>query len=363
MIVQDKYIVVEKIVLGTDMYLAQHYIDEYQTCKVVKAPEGSIYEKGTTLLVGNRICFDKAVDFGSESYYIDASEVFGVLKDGVITPSKSYVYIEADKYSKETVDHDGLELYNDISYNPLATENVTQHGVVLTSCVTAYHSVFGNELNVEVEPGDKVYTHHFLTDTDNEREFNGKKYYEMLYENLYCKISKGSIVMLNEWNFVTPVETKAEEHGFGIISKMHAGNELRVGVINHTSKSLRERGINSGDKVYFKRKREYKIDVEGDTYYRIETNDILCKYENMEALGEIIIVKPIKRDNMVGGILTTLDNNPIPDKGEVLSVGSECGESLKSGDIILFRKMASTEVDTEQGRVLLMNYKSAYAKV
>ena len=363
MIVQDKYTVVKKVVLGTDMYLAQHYIDEYQTCEVVKSSEGSIYEEKDILLVGNRICFDKAIDFGSESYYIDASEVFGFIKDGNITPSKSYVYIEADKDRKSSVTSGGIKFFNDTTYDPLGTKNVVQDGTVLTACVSAKHSVFGHDLDVEVQPGDKVYTHHFLTDSDNEREFNGKKYYEMLYENLYCKISDGKIVMLNEWNFVTPVKAEIEKSATGIVADFHKENELRVGIINHTSKSLRARGIKPGDKVFFKRKREYKIDVEGDIMYRIETNDILCKYDNMEALGEIIIVKAIERSNTRNGFITTLEVNQIPDKGEVLSVGSECGDSLKKGDIILFRKMASTEVDTEEGRVLLMSYKSAYAKV
>ena len=136
-------------------------------------------DKGDTILVGNRICFDKAPQFGRESYYISAEEVFGILKDGVIEALKNIVYIKADKYEKTEIEVKGMQFANDISYKPLARRNVTQSGIVLTACKSAKHSAFLHDLNIEVDAGDKVYCHHFLTDQDNERKINDKTYYEL----------------------------------------------------------------------------------------------------------------------------------------------------------------------------------------
>jgi chaperonin GroES len=363
MIVQPRYVVVEKVVLSTDLYLSKFYVDEYQTCKVIQTSEDSIYSKGETLLVGNKICFDKAPQFGGKTFYIDATEVFGSIKNGTIVPSNNIVYIKADKNKKSKVDAGGMDLFKDITYKPLETSNVTQDGIVLSVCNEAKHSVFENDLKIEVKPGDHVYCHHFLTDSDNEREFNGEMFYEIGYEHLYCKVANGEIKMLNEWNFVVPVEGEIGLTESGIILDLKKTNELRVGIIKHPCQKLLSRGVKSGDKVFFKRGREYRIDVEEEVMYRIETNDILSRYENMEALGEIIIVKVIPEDNMKGGFIKTVAQNPIPDKGEVLSVGEGCPEGLKAGDTILFRKMASTEVEIEGKKVLMMNYKSAYVKV
>ena len=354
---------VEKVLLDNKFKLAQEDIDEYQVCKVVQSPEVSDFNEGDTILISNRICFDKAPHFGRDRYYISASEVFGTLKDGVITALKNIVYIKADKYQKTSIEVGGMTFHNDTSYKPLARKNVTQSGVVLTACKTAFHSAFDHELSVEVEAGDKIYCHHFLTDSDNERKINGETYYEFQYEHLYCKLVDGKIVMLNDWNFVSPIESSDDVGENGLIMDLKKQNELRVGVINHTSKSLRAMGISIGDKVYFKKGREYSMDVEDETFYRIETRDILCKYNKMEALGKIVVVKTIKEDNMKGGMIYSLDQNPTPEKGEVLAVGPDCGGSLKAGDVILFRKMASSEVEIEGQKVLLMEYNNVYVKV
>jgi co-chaperonin GroES (HSP10) len=361
--VQPKYLVVERIVLGTDMYLSSFYVEQYQTCRCIQPSEDSPYTKGQVLLVANRICFDKAPEFGPESYYIDAEEVFGTLDNGIINPSNNIVYIKADKTKKSKMTVGNLEFFNDITYKPLETENVTQDGEVLAVCKSAKHSMFDFDLNIEVVPGDHVYAHHFLTDEDNEREIDGEMYYEIGYEHLYCKVVDGKVKMLNDWNFVVPVEATEELSESGIVMDLQKKNQLRVGVVKYPCQKLLSRGIEAGDKVYFKRGREYKIDVEGERLYRIETNDILSRYENMEAIGEIVVVKEVKVNTDIKGMLSTVNQAEAPDRGEILSVGADCKGNLNVGDIVLFRKMANTEVEIDGEKVLLMLYKNIYVKV
>tara|TARA_R110000803_G_scaffold16197_5_gene44468 strand:+ start:8744 stop:9838 length:1095 start_codon:yes stop_codon:yes gene_type:complete len=362
--VQSSYLVVRKTSNET-FHLHKFYIDEQQICEVIQSPEESVYTQEMTIFVGNKICFEKANDFGDDCWYIDIEEVFGRIEGDLIIPSKNMVYIQANKERKSTIEHGNLKLFNDTTYNPLATNNVVQDGVVLSVCDEAVDSYFGKALNIEVSPGDKVYTHHFLTDTDNEREFNGKKYYEIHYENLYCIVKDDSIQMLNEWNFVVPVTAEQQTTDSGIVLDFNVGNELNVGVVKYLCNSLSGRAVEKEDLIVFKRGREYKIDIEGNIFYRIETNDILYKLENMEALGEIIIVKASEQVTEDKGFVTTVAMNPLPEKGKILSVGTAVpkDENLAEGDTILFRKAASTEVVIEGEKVLLMSYKSAYVKV
>lgn len=274
--VLEKYLVVEKFVEDKGLQLSSRYIDEYQMCTAVFVDKDSNIAIGDKILVGNKICFDRAEFFGSDAYYIHADDVFGVIKNGTIIPREDIVYIEADKHSKSKLVVNGIEFYNETSYNPFAPHNVTQDGIVLSVCDKAKDSYFFKPLRVEVSTGDHVYTHHFLTDTDNEREFNGKKYYETRYENLYCKVASGKIIMLNEWNFISSVEKDLEQES-GVILETLAKKESKRGIVTHLSQSLKDKGIKEGDKIIFKRGREYRIDVEGTEYYRIETNDILYK--------------------------------------------------------------------------------------
>lgn len=266
--VLPEYIVVRKVI-DVDIYVSEYYKNEYQVCEVISSKDFNV---GDRIFVGNKIFFDKATDFGEDAWYIYLEDVFAVVKDGLIIPSNDIVYVEADK-DKKTNDSG---LYRDISYKPLETENVTQDGVVLSVCKQAKDSYFHNELKIEIEPGDHVYTHHFLTDHGAERNFNEKTYYEIKYEDLYCKVVGGNIIMLNEWNFITPVENELLEIG-GIQLETIKKYESRTGIINVMSESLRKKGLQKGDKIIFKKGREYKIDVEGKRYYRINTRDILYK--------------------------------------------------------------------------------------
>jgi len=276
--VLSEYLVVEKVNLLESIHTSQIFIDEFQVCKVVETNEHTDLQIDEHILVGNKIFFDPATLLSDELFFIYEEQVYGVIRDGQLTPREDFVYIKADKDRKEVVDYgDGLKLFNDTTYNPLATDNVVQDGEVFTVCKKAKGSFFGEELKIEVEPGDHVYTHHFLTHEDAEREFGDHKYYETRYENLYCKVSEGQITMLNNWNFVSPVEDELEITDSGIQLEFKQKNKLRVGIIEHSYPSLVAKGINVGDMVFFKQGREYNIEVEGKYYYRIHTNDIIYK--------------------------------------------------------------------------------------
>lgn len=274
----QKYTLVEKLVDKENLILTDFYKNEYQQCRVLEANKNSDIKTGDRVLVGNKISFDPS-SLKPKSYFIYEEDIYGIMKDEVIIPRRNYVYIQAEKDKKKILKYGSLELIKDTTYNPLDDKNVVQDGVVLSTCSEAYDSYYGEKLNIEIESGDHVYCHHFLTHKHNEREFNGKMYYELHYENVYCKVKDGNIIMLNDWNFVTPVVADQEISDSGIVLDFKQKNQIRVGIINHTCKSLEKRGIKKGDKVFFKTYREYKIYVEGTMYYRILTDDILYKID------------------------------------------------------------------------------------
>ena len=267
----NDYIVIEKI-KGADIYLTPLQTDAYQRAKVVHTNEESLTKVGDTLLLGDAIFFDRARCFDEEYYFIYESQVFGIIREGKIIPMNNIVYIKTDKYRNETKGDDDFKLYNDISYNPLNIGNVVQDGEVLSVCKKANDSYFDRPLEIEIAPGDKVYAHHFLTDEGAERIFNGETYYEMIYENIYCKIVQGKIVMVNDWNFITPIPDDEANERDGIILTTEKVKVAQTGVVEVANKNL---GVKVGAKILFKRNRDYEMIVEGKVYYRIKNDDII----------------------------------------------------------------------------------------
>jgi chaperonin GroES len=355
--IRQGYIVVRKTSGDSGFYVSKQFVDEHQMCEVVDTPEGFDIQPGETIFVGKNISFDPVPD--SDCFYIDHAEIFGYISGNRIIPMKDVVYIKANKHAKSEIEVAGIKMYQDTSYDPMASHNVVQDGQVFTICEKAHHSVLGHEIEIEVSEGDHVYSHHFLTDESRERVFGTKTYYEVRYEELYCKIENEQVIMLNDWNFVSPVEATGNVHENGIIMELNKKNQLRVGVIEVPNKDL---GLEKGEMVYFKKGREYEIDVEGTNYYRIRTNDILCKFNSMKARGKIVIVKPIEKDNMIGNFIETVAQGQIPERGEVLAMGSDVPD-LSVGDEVLFRKLANSEVEIDGEKVLLMEEKNVYAVV
>jgi co-chaperonin GroES (HSP10) len=349
----DDYIVVRKVSSNEDIIMHERYIDEYQQCIVESVNHQSIYMSGDHILVGENIFFDKAPTFGDDTYFMYEDDVFGVIRGGNIIPRNDIVYIETDKNKNETIGNTGI--LRDISYNPLAKGNVVQDGKVVSVCSKAKDSYYYKPLEIEIYPGDHVYTHHFLTDKAFEREFNGRSYYEIRYEDIYCKVVNDEIQMLNEWNFVTPIQNDIRKTSDGIILEVSAKNEVRTGLMQHPCKGME---LYPGDRCLFKRGREYEIDVEGHTYYRINKKDILYNLEQMKALGDIVVVRPQFKESEINGIIVRTKKDNMPEKGEVVSAGED--SALNEGDNILFRKAACTEVNIEGEELLLISSKNVY---
>lgn len=355
--VLDGYVLVKKLT-ETNVYMDRRYIDEYQRCEVIESNAESSLMPGEEILVTENIFFERARDIVEDAYFIYEDEVYGVIRGGIIQPMKNFVYVEVDKDKKSKEGN----ILIDTRYNPTDVNNRVQDGTVLSVCEKANHSYFSHPLEIDVEPGDKVYTHHFITDPSNEREFDGKKYYEIRYEDTYCKVKNNEISMLNDWNLVTPVKRDAEVTDSGIVLEVGEKEELVTAIMQHPNK---DSGLYPGDKILFRKGREYKIDVEGHVYYRIPNKSLYYNLDKMKALGSIIVVEPIRKEAKIGNVYVgnTTEEIQLPEKGRVVSVSEDIEGKLQEGDIVLFRKAASTHVDIEGKEYMLMDIKSVYVKL
>ena len=355
--VLEGYVLVKKI-SGSSIHMSRQYIDEYQRCKVVHPNTESPLKKGDEILVAENTFFEKADELKKDTFLIYEDEVYGVVREGVIQPMKNMVYIKIDKEKKSKIGN----IHVDTRYNPYNINNRVQDGEILSVCKKAENSYFLHELEINVKPGDKVYTHHFIVEPSNEREFNGSNYYEIRYEDLYCKVNDDEITMLNDWNLVTPVKRDAEVTESGIVLEVGEKDVMVTAIMQHPNK---DSGLYPGDKILFRKGREYKINVEGHIYYRIPNDSIYYNLDKMKAHNNIVVVEPMRKESKIGNIYVgnTKEEVQLPEKGKVAAVSENNKGNLKEGDIILFRKAASTHVEIEGKEYMLMDMKNIYVTI
>lgn len=92
----------------------------------------------------------------------------------------------------------------------------------------------------------------------------------------------------------------------------------------------------------------------------------------LEPLGDRIVVKPIKREEMTkGGIILPDTAKEKPQEGEVIAVGpgrlSDDGKRLemevKKGDRVIYAKYAGTEIKLDDEELLILRESDVLAKM
>lgn len=280
------YIVVKEISFDsvkTNFYFDKNHNGESQFAIVIGVNKNSLLKVGEVILHDKCIMFYDASIVGESCYYIKEEEVFAKLVKGDIISIRESVYVEVDKEANHTLNVDGLVLEKDTRYDEFSIYNRTQYGKVIAVPLVATNSYLKGDrsIPIELEVGDIVYSHHFITHEDNERIINGKKVYEIRYEDCYCKEKDGELVSLNEWNLITPIDEDESKLKYGeFYLKEDLDKETDLGVVKLSSKRLKISGVNDSDTVLFKHKRNYPIIVQGKLYYRVNTRDIVAQKIN-----------------------------------------------------------------------------------
>ena len=86
----------------------------------------------------------------------------------------------------------------------------------------------------------------------------------------------------------------------------------------------------------------------------------------IKPLGDRVIVKPIERETMKGGIIIPDTAKEKPLKGEVMAVGHGTKDEemvLKVGDTVLYGKYSGTEIEVDGEKYLMMRQSDVLAVI
>ena len=190
---------------------------------------------------------------------------------------KDFVFIKIDKEFEDTIKYKSLQLV----LNP--TYNTFQH-VRIFGEVTNIPEKLNPEWKIvpEVKVKDRIYFHFHCICKENRIHLNGQSIYKIPYNQIYCTVREGKIIMIGAHVFVRPEMQKEKEivTGSGVITQTHIKPKTLIGYIQHIGAPLQGETLiaEQGDKIYYLPESDIKINIEGEEYYRMKQKDIIAKF-------------------------------------------------------------------------------------
>lgn len=178
-------------------------------------------------------------------------------------------------------DDDSLFLYYNTSNPDVST--VKMEGEVVSLPLAA-------DINLEV--GDIIYFHHNIarmtytsknTKVSSYKIDEEKNLYEVPLNLIYGYKRDGKVYSISPFCFVKPLdlETEAEEKtssGIFLPPTVRKNNIKQYGYITHSNPELeKDLDIHVGDKIIFSNFSEYEINIDDDIVYRMRTDWIIGK--------------------------------------------------------------------------------------
>lgn len=133
-------------------------------------------------------------------------------------------------------------------------------------------------LKMSVERGDRVYFDYKVTEPENlMEESGGQQFYKVRADQILCSVRDGNLVAQGGWALVEPSMETWEEitTKSGIILKSQPEAKKLLGIVRVISDDY---NIRPGDEVLYEVNADWKVKIEGETYYAIEERDILGKF-------------------------------------------------------------------------------------
>lgn len=190
----------------------------------------------------------------------------------------------------DTVEYGNLKLHIDPLFNP--TEHARIYGTVIAVPDGTAHTEYGEEIEKNVQVGDKIYFH-FLTTTDETNCIYGN-YYKVPYYWIFCAVRDGRILPTGSWCFVEQVIEEESDYSeveilskrmsvkvseTGLVTSVTKKKSMNTGILRHLGSPLVGKDtINAsiGSKVLLTRNSNFRNKVEGKEYYTLKQEDILC---------------------------------------------------------------------------------------
>ena len=116
--------------------------------------------------------------------------------------------------------------------------------------------------------GERLESNYFIEDN---------KYFIPLTE-VFMYDSGNGWEAIDPFCFVKPIK---EEQGTGfqlsLKESSYKGRVHQHGIMWYPNKSLKEQGVERGDKVLFSKYSEYEFKIDGELYYKMKTKDVMAK--------------------------------------------------------------------------------------
>jgi co-chaperonin GroES (HSP10) len=218
---------------------------------------------------------------------------------------QNFVLIEVESLFHDNIlFNDGRELLIDPTYEPEKHHQTS--GIVHTVPDSLYFNKKDIEFSmeyqvpVELQKGDKVFFHYLqISSAINQKlllTIEGKLHIFVRYDQCFCAIREGEMIMLNGWMLLEPYDYEEQIQSEVINTKLPSNRRKHhplKGVISHIGDPVSEylwgkhetdKGINvdKGDKVMFMPfsdiPLEYNMHQKLDkVYFRVQRKDILNK--------------------------------------------------------------------------------------
>ena len=187
--------------------------------------------------------------------------------------------VELDKQIKDTITTDGgLELYVDSKFNEFK-HRVTEGPVV---CSPLKH-------DTGVEPGDTLYFHHLVVLNEGQVLTGHERHFLVRYDDehtinnqaiAYKSAKSGHIYTLAGWTLIQPIENEALSSEHIEIVELEQAPTTR-GTVAFGGDYMEDVQVKPGDTVVFRDKMQYKINIDGQDYYRVRSEDLLYVEEEV----------------------------------------------------------------------------------
>jgi co-chaperonin GroES (HSP10) len=170
-----------------------------------------------------------------------------------------------------------------------ATDIAVQTATIVSVCTKAQERIGQEEYEwheVILKPGDKVIAHHAMRDNHLKIHPDHPDLRSAYYHHVYAIILDEGYRMNCHWNFIEPlVIEKPERMENGVVVPAQKAKSTSYGTIKYLSESAKRNGLKEGDKVGIAPNSDYELKHRGIYYYRVHTENIICKLESFDSIG------------------------------------------------------------------------------
>ena len=187
-------------------------------------------------------------------------------------PIKNLVFTKREKKENNEIQIGDNTIEVDTSWSPMHWVNQKAEVIGVPDKLESWM-----DTEMELQPGDFVYTHHFINDDEHAMNVDGKEVAWMAYNQLFARVRDGKVHMLNDYVLVEPVKETEDEikSESGLFLKANQEDKSNVGVLKYVNSRTEYLGAKVGDKIYFETNSDYEMDIEGERLFRMKNNDLI----------------------------------------------------------------------------------------